>query len=78
MILYDDEMSWAHSDGYVVLRAPFVTSRLRGWHVAIAARPWMGNSISQKSAKNSQGISVSLPVWKTEVWNPPNNLISNI
>ena len=22
MILYDDEMSWGHGDGYVVLRAP--------------------------------------------------------
>ena len=22
MILYDNEMSWGHSDGYVVLRAP--------------------------------------------------------
>ena len=22
MVLYDDEMSWGHEDGYVVLRAP--------------------------------------------------------
>ena len=22
MILYDDEMSWGHNDGYVVLQAP--------------------------------------------------------
>ena len=22
MLLYDDEMSWGHGDGYIVLRAP--------------------------------------------------------
>ena len=46
MIIYDDEMSWGHGDGYIVLRAPMdgLMSRLdpKGWHVTTAACPWVG------------------------------------
>ena len=29
MTLYDDEMSWGHGDGYVVLRAPMDGSMIK-------------------------------------------------